>query len=244
MCPTFCKTVRLKYSQFQPIIIQRFYLLMDQDVQNKILKSNTSIVGIVCKDGVVMGADRRVTAGTIVMSKNEQKVAPINNYLVMSWTGGAADAALSAKVIAAELRLKELKTKSRPTIKEAANLIGMILYRSIRAPSMIPHIVGVLVGGVDEDGKTSLYTVEPAGGVYQVKEYDANFSSGMPYILGLLERQYKKDLLVKEGIELAKECLKSSTQRDVGSGNGIDVFTITKEGLKHVVSEEIVPEYK
>ena len=66
----------------------------------------------------------------------------------------------------------------------------------------------------------------------------------MPYILGLLERLYKKDLSVKEGVELAKECLKSSTQRDTGSGNGIDVFTITKDGIKQVISEEIVAEYR
>ena len=50
--------------------------------------------------------------------------------------------------------------------------------------------------------------------------------------------------LIKEGIELAKECIKSSTQRDVGSGKGIDVFAITKDGIKHVVAEEIVPQYK
>jgi 20S proteasome alpha/beta subunit len=49
---------------------------------------------------------------------------------------------------------------------------------------------------------------------------------------------------VKEAVELAKECIKSSTQRDSGSGNGIDVFTITKDGIKHVVSEQIVAEYK
>ena len=54
----------------------------------------------------------------------------------------------------------------------------------------------------------------------------------MPYVLGLLERQYKKGLTIKEGIELAKESLKSSIQRDIGSGYGIDVFTITKDGIK------------
>ncbi|MEK6928416.1 MAG: hypothetical protein AABW65_00480 [Nanoarchaeota archaeon] len=217
---------------------------MNTEIQNNILKSNTSIVGIVCKDGIVMGADRRATAGNIVMSKTEQKVHKINDYLVICWTGGAADALLSAKIISAELRLKELKTRSRPTIKEAANLIGMMLYRSIRTPSMIPHIVGILAAGYNQDGTTELYTIEPAGGVYKVKEYDSNFSSGMPYILGLLERQYKKDISVKEGIELAKECIKSSTQRDIGSGNGIDVFSITKDSIKHAVSEEIVAEYK
>ena len=66
----------------------------------------------------------------------------------------------------------------------------------------------------------------------------------MPYVLGLLERQYKKGLSLKEGIELAKESLKSSTQRDVGSGYGIDIFTITKEGIKKVVQQEILSEYR
>ncbi len=217
---------------------------MNQEIQNNMLKSNTSIVGIVCKDGVVMGADRRATAGNLIMEKDFAKIIAVNDYLVTSFTGGVSDAQLNVKIIAAELRLKELKTKSRPTVQEAANLIATITYRNIRTPTMIPNIVGMLVAGVNENGKSYLYTIEPSGGIREVDDYDANFSSGMPFILGFLERQYKKDLSIKDGIELAKECLKSSTQRDSGSGNGIDVFTITKEGINHVVSEEIVPQYK
>ena len=109
---------------------------------------------------------------------------------------------------------------------------------------MIPSIVGTLVAGFNEDGSTELYTIEPAGGAYKVEDYDANFGSGMPYVLGLLERQYKKDMTVKEAVELAKEALKSSTQRDTGSGYGIDIFTITKDGIKKAVEQEIVSEYK
>lgn len=104
---------------------------------------------------------------------------------------------------------------------------------------MIPNIVGLLLAGYDENGKASLYTIEPAGGVYEVEDYDANFSSGMPYILGFLERQWKTDLTVKEGVELAVEALKSSTQRDTASGNGIDIFTVTKDGIKKVISQKI-----
>jgi proteasome beta subunit len=217
---------------------------MNEEINKSILKSNTSLVGIVCKDGVVLGADRRVTAGNLIMDKSYAKILEINDFILAAFTGGVADAQITKKTLAAELRLKELTTKSRATIKEAAHLLSMMTYRNIRSPAMIPNIVGTLIAGVDETGQAELYTVEPAGGVYKVKDYDANFSSGMPYILGLLERQYKKDLSVKEGIELAKESLKSSTQRDSGSGNGIDVFTITKDGVKHVVSEEIVAEFK
>lgn len=218
---------------------------MDEDIKKNVLKTGTTILGIVCKDGVVMAADRQVTAGgSIVMNKNTPKVVQINDYLVSSWTGGAADAQRLGKLISAELRLKELRSKSRPSVKQSASLAGNITYQNIRQPSMIPFQVGSLVAGYNEDGSTELYTVEPAGGVYPVEDYDANFGSGMPYIYGLLERQYKEDMTVKEGVELAKEALKSSTQRDVGSGYGIDVFTITKDGIKKEVEEVIKPEYK
>jgi len=217
---------------------------MDEEIKNSILKTGTSILGIVCKDGIIMAADRQVTAGNLVVGKNFRKANQINDYLVVSWTGGVSDAQLLSRVIVAELRLKELRSKQRPSVKDAASLISMMSYRSIRQFSAIPSIVGTLIAGVNEDGTTELYSIEPAGSIVKVEDYDANFGSGMPYILGLLERQYKKDTSVKEGVNLALEALKSSTQRDVGSGYGIDVFTITKDGIKQVVEQTIESVYK
>lgn len=217
---------------------------MNEEISKNMLKSGTSLVGIVCKDGVIIGSDRRSTAGGIVLNKNSRKSVLINDFLIYAATGGVADIKMTKKIIEAELRLKQLKEKSRPSVEEAANMAGMFIYKSIRSPSMIPHMVGALIGGFNEDGTTELYTIEPAGSVVQVENFDANFSSGMPYILGLLERQWKPNLTIDEGVQLAIESLKSSTQRDTASGNGIDVFAITKDGIKQVVSQEITPNYK
>ncbi|MEK6833808.1 MAG: proteasome subunit beta [Nanoarchaeota archaeon] len=216
---------------------------MDAELKNSILKTGTSILGIVCKDGVVMAADRQVSAGMVVMSKTKEKVLKINDYLVFSGCGLAAASDRIKKVLPAELKLKELRSKSRPSVKQAANLLAEIIYHTIRQPSMVPDEVGALIAGFNEDGTTELYSVDPAGSIKEIEDYDANFGSGMPYMLGLLERQYKKDMTVKEGVELAKEAIKSSTQRDMGSGYGMDVFTITKEGIKKVVEQQILPEY-
>ena len=143
---------------------------MNEEISKHMLKSNTSLVGIQCKDGVVLGADRRGTAGTIVMEKNVTKINQVNDYIAAAYTGGVADLQLTHKVLAAELRLKELKTKSRPTVKEAANLLAISTYRNIRNPSMIPNIVGSLIAGVDENGKASLFIIEPAGGIREVND--------------------------------------------------------------------------
>ena len=216
---------------------------MEEEIKKNVLKTGTSIVGIVCKDGIVIGADRQTTAGNIAINKNTKKLVKINDYMAFAGTGQASDVRMMKKLTAAELRLKELRSKARPRIKEGAHLMGMLAYNNIRKPQMVPFIAGSLVGGYNEDGSTELYTIEPAGTVTKVEDYDANFSSGMPYILGFLERNYEEDLSIKDGIELAMEALKSSTQRDVGSGYGIDVFSITEEGIKHEVDQNINPEY-
>ena len=64
---------------------------MDEELKKSILKTGTTILGIVCSDGIVMAADRQATAGNIVMNKNEEKVFLVNNYLVAAGTGIAAD---------------------------------------------------------------------------------------------------------------------------------------------------------
>jgi len=83
---------------------------MDQDLKNNILKSGTTIIGIVCKDGVVMASDRRATAGNLIAMKNAKKAVQINDYLVIAGTGNMSDIEMQKKIIAAQLKLKELKS--------------------------------------------------------------------------------------------------------------------------------------
>ena len=217
---------------------------MDAELKNSILKTGTTILGIVCRDGVVMASDRQVTSGqSMVGSKNFRKTNQINDYLVVSWAGNLSDAQRLSKLIAAELKLKELRSRSRPTVKQAANLVASISYSNIRQPSIIPSIVGTFIGGFNEDKTAELYEVGPDGSILKTEDY-ASTGSGMVFVLGLLERQYKEGMSVKEGVELAIEAVKSSTQRDIYSGYGIDIITITKDGIKKAVEHEIVHEYR
>ncbi len=207
---------------------------MDEELKKSILKTGTTILGIVCKDGVVMAADRRTSLGHgLIFHKDSRKVETINDYLVFAGCGSAVETQKVSKLLVAELKLKELKSRKRPSIKQSASLLSNIQVTDS----------AFILAGFDEDGTVGLYEIT-GGFLKEVEEYTASIGSGMPYVLGLLERQYKKGLSIKEGIELAKESLKSSIQRDSASGDGIDVFTITKEGIKKVVSQEIKPEYK
>ena len=217
---------------------------MDAEIKKSMLNTGTSLVVVLCKEGVIMASDRQVTLGErMVGNKDFQKTNPINDYLVVSWAGQVSGAQRLSKVIAAELKLKELRAKARPTVKQSANLVATIAYSGIRQPSMVPDIVDTFIGGFNEDGTTEIYNIGPDGSLISVKDYAAS-GSGSVFIIGLLERQYKKNLSIEDGVKLVIEAIKSSTQRDVYSGFGIDVFTITKDGITKVVEQDIVSEYR
>ena len=55
-----------------------------------------------------------------------------------------------------------------------------------------------------------------------------------------LETLYKKDISVEEGVKLGVKAVNAAVQRDIASGNGIDVVTITKTEVKRVLSKEII----
>jgi proteasome beta subunit len=197
-------------------------------MSENIIKTGTTILGIKCKDGVVMAGDNRANlGGQIISNKNVQKVISVNDYLVVAIAGHATEAIKASKLLAAELKLKHLKSKKRPTVKEAASLCSNIQVQ----------YSGFIVGGVDEDGKSSLYEIT-GGLALEIEDFTAGIGSGLMYVLGYLERTWKPEVTVKEGIELAKESIKASMERDPATGNGMTIFTITKDGIREVVRDK------
>ena len=46
-------------------------------------------------------------------------------------------------------------------------------------------------------------------------------------------------MTIQEGVELAVKCISAAMQRDIATGNGLDVITITKDGVKSVISRQL-----
>ena len=203
---------------------------------NEKLKKGTTTIGIVCKDGIVLAADKRATAGFVV-NKRAQKIFKIADEMAITMAGLVSDAQLLTKLIKAELTLKDIQTKRKSTVKEAANLLGDMLYSNIRRPSMIQSIVGFLLAGHDKDG-LHLYDLGIDGSITEVQDYISD-GSGSLFALGVLEANFKKNVPVNEGVKLAIKAITAALQRDTATGNGVDVWTITKEGISPVFHKEI-----
>lgn len=202
------------------------------------LNTGTTTIGILCKDGVVLAADKRATAGHMIVDKRAEKVHVLSDDFAVTIAGNVSDAQFIIKLIKAELKLKEVRTYKKPSAKEAANLLGGILFSHIRRMSMLPGIAHFLLAGKDMQG-VHLYDLFPDGSVTKITDFISS-GSGSVFAYGVLETQYKKDLTIDEGVALAVKAVNTALQRDSASGNGIDVIVVNEKEIKRVMHKELV----
>jgi proteasome beta subunit len=96
------------------------------------LKTGTTTIGIICKDAVILAADKRATAGHLIAMKDIDKIIEIMPNMALTTAGTVSDIQLLVKYLKAELKLKEVRTNRKPNVKEAANLLANFNYGNLR----------------------------------------------------------------------------------------------------------------
>ena len=75
-------------------------------------KTGTTTLGIICKEGVVLAADKRATAGHFIANKQVDKVFTISDNVAITVAGLVSDVQLLSKLVSAEIKLKSLQTST------------------------------------------------------------------------------------------------------------------------------------
>lgn len=189
----------------------------------------TTTVGVVCKDGVILGTDTRATAGNYVASKHAKKVYQITDNLAMTIAGGVAVAQRVVEILKVNTRLYELE-KGRPMpVKAAANLVSNILFQNREAGAPLP--MQAIVGGFDDTGP-HIFNLDPFGSLLEDKMISTG--SGSPFAYGVLEAMYKEDKSVKEMLSVVVKAVDSAMKRDTYSGDSFDIAVIDKKGFREL----------
>ncbi|MFT4310735.1 MAG: proteasome subunit beta [Candidatus Woesearchaeota archaeon] len=191
------------------------------------LKTGTTTLAIKCVDGIVTAADKRATAGSLIVQRDIEKVFPLNERLVVTIAGSVSDIQLLVKYFKAELKINSLRIGRLLTVKEAANLLASYVYSGIRSMGSVTHF---LLSGTDEQGY-HVYDIFPDGSLSYIHEFVCS-GSGSVFAMGLLEGDYQKELTVQQAIPLAKKAMNSALVRDASSGNGAIIYSLSKDGIK------------
>jgi len=200
--------------------------------QPREVETGTTTVGLSCKDGVVLAADRRATAGTMIAHKRTKKVYRIDDNLGLTTAGLVGDLQVLARYITAEAELYRLKRNLPMSVEAAATLTANIL----AGRRYFPYWVQLVIGGVDPRG-SHVYSLDMAGGSLEDKYVSTG--SGSPYVYGVLEDHWTDEIDVRGGTDLAIRAVNVAMRRDAASGEGIDVAVITRQAFRELEEADI-----
>ena len=195
-------------------------------------KTGTTIMGMVCTDGVVIASERRATMGTLIAHKATKKLYKIDEHLALATAGLVGDLQVLSRYLSAEVNLYRLKRGVRIPVKSAATLMSNILNQR----KFAPYYVQLVLGGFDTQGG-HVFSLDAAGGAIPDK-YTAG-GSGSPYVFGVLEDLYRDDLTTDEGVNIAIRAVTAAMGRDSASGNGIDIAIINGKEFTMLSDDEV-----
>lgn len=209
--------------------------LLQVEYAKKTVKQGSTAIGIMCKDGVVLVADKRV-ASKLMIPESVEKVFDVDDHIVLTAAGIIPD----ARVLVDRAQVKS--QQHRVTYDSAIDVLSVVKeicdLKQICTQSggLRPFGVSLLIAGVEENGTPKLYLTEPYGLYFQYKA--VVIGEGENEITEVLQKKYKASISVKEGVSLAVNSLKDFLQNDFGVER-VDAVIVTKSGKKHLTSAEI-----
>jgi proteasome beta subunit len=186
-------------------------------------RHGTTIVAATYPGGVVLAGDRRATAGSMIASRDIEKVFPTDMFSAIGIAGTAGLAIEMVRLFCVELEHYE-KIEGTPLSLEgkANRLASMIrgnLGVAMQGLAVVPLFVGYdldadLAAG-DEAGR--IYSYDIAGGVYPEEQFHA-VGSGSLFAKSAMKKRYAPGLTADETVDLCLEALYDAADDDTGTG--------------------------
>ena len=181
-----------------------------------------TVVGISYNDGVILAADKRISFGNFVVNKNIKKTFSVTDHVGAACAGMVADMQVLVRQVEALAKIRKLETRREVAPHSIAKLMSAIMFER----RYFPLLTQVIVGGINE--KPEIYTLDPLGSV--LPDDYAAVGTGAEGALGIMDAEFKPNMSEEAVRELASRAIRSATQRDAASGDGIDILYITRTG--------------
>lgn len=209
--------------------------LLQVEYAKKTVKQGSTAIGIMCKDGVVLVADKRV-ASKLMIPESVEKVFDVDDHIVLTAAGIIPDARVLVDRAQVKSQQHRVTYDSPIDVLSVVKEICDLKQICTQSGGLRPFGVSLLIAGVEENGAPKLYLTEPYGLYFQYKA--VVIGEGEAEITEVLQKKYKSSLSVKEGVSMAVNSLKEYLQGDF-SVDRVDAVIVTKNGKQHIKASDL-----
>jgi len=198
--------------------------LLQVEYAKKTVKQGSTAMGVVCKDGVLLVADKRI-ADKLIVPESVEKIFKIDDHMMATAAGILSD----ARVLIERAQVKAQQNKitfdtpidTLSVVKDLCSLMQICT----QSGGLRPFGVSLLLAGIDVDGQPRLFETDPTGIFF---EYRATvIGEGETEIEEIFNKEYSETITMEEALNLTIKSLTKALKAEEFTADRIDAAFIS-----------------
>ena len=173
----------------------------------------TTIVALVCRDGVVMAGDRRATMGNIIAQRDVQKVFETDAFSAVGIAGTAGLAVELVHLFQVELEHYEKIEGTPLSLEGKANRLSSLLRANLGMAMQGLAVVPLFAGFDVAQERGRIFSYDVTGGRYEEHDFHG-VGSGSSFARGSLKKLFRPDADTDAAVRVALEALYDAADDD------------------------------
>src|SRR3989344_5811956 len=187
-----------------------------------------SLIGLVGADYVLIAADTTTARSVLKMKLDDDKIMALDSHKLLGAVGPVGDRVHFTEYVQRNLKLYKFRNNLTLGTHATANFVRGELADALRSS---PYQVNLLLGGVDEEGP-ALYFLDYLASMDKL-EYAAHGYCAY-FCLSILDKYYKKDLTLEQGIDIIEKCITELRARFIINSPDFVIKVVDKNGTRVV----------
>lgn len=200
--------------------------LFQVEYAREAVKTGATSIGVVCRDAVVLVAQKRLSSSLIVGGSHE-KIFQIDSHIAAASSGLVADARKLVDMSRLEAQKHRLTYDEAISVEMLSKKIGDHIQAYTQYGGVRPYGVSLLIAGVD--GTMRLFETDPSGALFEYKA--TAIGSGKKAVEEMFEKEYDENMDSEAGLKLCVKALKKVSDGKL-SADVVDVAVIRKSTNK------------
>ena len=184
--------------------------LLQVEYAKKTVRQGSTAIGMVCSDGVLLVADKRIVE-KLIIPESVEKIFKIEDHIGSTASGILSDARVLIE--RAQIRAQQHSVTYDTPVDTITVVKEICALQQIctQSAGLRPFGVSILVAGIDSDGP-KLFETDPTGIYFQ---YMATvIGEGEPEVEEILNQEYSPGMSIEDGLRLALSALMKILGKD------------------------------
>jgi len=203
--------------------------LLQVEYAKKTVRQGSTAIGMVCTDGVLLVADKRIV-DRLVIPESVEKIFQIDDHIAATASGILSDARVLIE--RAQVKAQQHKVTYDTPIDTVSVVKDICALKQICTQSggLRPFGVSIILAGIDSEGP-KLFETDPTGIYFQFRA--TVIGEGETEIEEILDKEHTEKLTIEEGLKLAVDALNRILDKSFNIDR-IDAAYITNAEKKFV----------